>query len=154
MAHSSFTIDTFIQASPDALRRFLAPLDNHTKIHPLIISIQQDGTMTSNDGTILQRYRITDRMKLGPFTIQFTYRVTNRLGPSGEIIYEAFQSPRIHLYNTTFLQPEGDGTRLREDVQIDAPAILLQTVYKGAIQSHQEMFARLKTLFESPGGIQ
>ncbi|MBV9615946.1 MAG: SRPBCC family protein, partial [Ktedonobacteraceae bacterium] len=44
--------------------------------------------------------------------------------------------------------PELDGTRLKENVQIDAPALLMRTVYKGAIQSHQEMFANLKILFE------
>jgi hypothetical protein len=152
MAHLSFTLDTFIQASPATMRQFLVTLDNHPKIHPLIISVRHDGLTTTADGTELARYRITDCMKLGPFNIQFTYRVTNRIGQAGEIIYEAFQSPRIHLYNTTFLQPEGSGTRLKEDVQIDAPSILMPTVYKGAIQSHQEMFARLKALFESPGG--
>ena len=149
MAHSSFTLDTFIQAPPEALRIFLASLDNHPKIHPLIISVQHASPIMSADGTeLLQCYRITDRMKIGPFTIHFTYRVTNRVGQTGEIIYEAFQSPRIHLYNTTFLLPERNGTRLKEDVQIDAPSILMKTVYKGAIQSHQEMFARLKTLFD------
>ncbi len=148
MAHSSFTLDTFINVPTETLRGFLATLDNHPKIHPLIISVQPDSPVTTAEGVLLKRYRITDRMKLGPFKIQFTYRVINRVGSAGEIIYEAFQSPSIHLYNTTFLQPEGNGTRLKEDVQIDAPALLMKTVYKGAIQSHQEMFARLKTLFE------
>ena len=149
MAHSSFTLDTFIQTPPEALRSFLASLDNHPKIHPLIISVQHADPIMSADGTELQCYRITDRMKLGPFTLHFTYRVTNRVGQAGEIIYEAFQSPHIHLYNTTFLLPESNGTRLKEDVQIDAPVILMKTVYKGALQSHREMFARLKALFDS-----
>ena len=154
MAHSSFTLDTFINAPPETLRDFLATLDNHPKIHPLIIAVQHDSSTTTPDGTPVQYHRITDRMKSGPFTIQFTYRVTNRVGPEGEIIYEAFQCPGIHLYNTTVLHPELSGTRLKENVQIDAPALLMRTVYKGAIQSHQEMFANLKILFEQQGEIQ
>lgn len=148
MAHSSFTQEIFINAPLEVIRSFLVTLDNHPKIHPLIVAIQHDSTTTTVDGAQMEFYRITDRMQLGSFSIKFTYRVTSRVGQAGELIYEAFQFPSIYLHNTTIFQPEGTGTRLREDVAIDAPRLLLGTVYKGAIQSHQEMFAHLKGLFE------
>jgi ligand-binding SRPBCC domain-containing protein len=154
MIQRSFEIDTFINASPEAVRNFLAKLENHQKIHPLIIAVKHDNTTTASDGVPIQHYHITDRMKLGPSTLQFTYRVTNRVNPAAvtELVFEAFQFPRIHLSNTMSFHLEGDGTRLRERVIINAPRILLGTVYKQALQSHRESFAKLATLFGSTKG--
>jgi len=148
MAHSVFEVDTFIEVPPTTVRDFLSSLNNHMQIHPLIIQIQQMETTDRPDGLKVDHYRIRDRMKLGPFTIQFTYRVEMSIKPTGEIVSDAYQSPGIHLQNTTWCMTEGNGTRLRELVEIYAPGLLIQTVHQNGLEAHKKMFAKLKKVLE------
>lgn len=148
MAHATFELDTFIEVSPAVVRDFLTTLHNQIKIHPLIVKIQQENSTTRQDGVSVDHYRIRDRMKLGPFTIQFTYRVEMSITATGEIISDAYQAPRIHLHNTTWCLAERNGTRLRERVEIKAPGLLIQTVYQQGKQAHEKSFENLKRLLE------
>jgi len=152
MAHTTFEQDIFVNASPETARAFLAAMKNHPKIHPLIVAIEALDPMTAPDGTPVQRYHIRDRMRLGPFTIAFTYLATLRTGTLGELIFEAFQFPRIRLFNTTCCLPEERGTRVKEEVKIEAPRLLMGTVLRQARQSHQEMLANLKQQLEEAQG--
>ena len=106
-------------------------------------------TTARPDGVKIDHYLISDRMKLGPFTTQFTYRVEMSNRPTGEIISDAYQKPGIHLHNTTLCLSEGNGTRVRERVEISAPGLLIQTVHKEGLAAHQQMFATLKEVLES-----
>jgi hypothetical protein len=148
MAHSVFEVDTFIEVPPIRVRSFLSTLDNQMQIHPLITQIQQTEITDRPDGLKVNHYRIRDRMKLGPFTIRFTYRVEMIVKPTGEIVSDAYQSPGIHLQNTTWCMAEGSGTRLRELVEIYAPGLLIQTVHQNGLAAHKKMFANLKKILE------
>ncbi|GCF09803.1 SRPBCC family protein [Dictyobacter arantiisoli] len=148
MSQTAFEQDIFIHAAPEKVHAFLSALDNHTQIHPLIVAIRHTQTSAASDGTPINHYVIRDRMKQGPFMMTFSYRVEMSITPQGMIVYDAHQFPAIYLHNTTMCVPEDNGTRLKERVEITAPRLMVNTVYSQALASHQEMFAKLKTILE------
>lgn len=150
MAQRYFEQDIFVEAAPETARVFLASLQNHAKIHPLIIAVQSLGESKTPDGLVVGHYNIRDRMRLGPFTLRFTYRVNQWLDAEGNWHSEAFQFPRITLRNTTRFLPEGSGTRLKEEVRIDAPRLLSSFVFQQARESHRQMLLNLKKQLEAP----
>ena len=87
-------------------------------------------------------------MKLGSFPIAFTYRVDMTVTTDGKILSNAYQSPGIHLSNTTWCEPAGNGTRLREHLEITAPLLLMKVTSHGAASSHKAMFEKFKQLAE------
>ena len=148
MPQTSFEQDIFISTSPEKVKNFLTTLSNHRQIHPLIVNIQHTATTTATDGSEVNHYKIRDRMKQGPLMFSFTYDVEMSINAQGEIVFDAHQSPGIHLHNITRCHPEGAGTRVIERVEITAPSLLIKTVYKQGLASHQEMFVNLKKLLE------
>jgi hypothetical protein len=148
MAQSSFEQDIFIQTSPITVKTFLSTLDNHTQIHPLIVDIRHTHTSTAPDGTTINHYVIRDRMKQGPFMMTISYRVEMSINVEGTIVFDAHQFPGVYLHNTTQCVSEGNGTRVKERVEITSPGLLAKTVYTQALASHKEMFSALKKLLE------
>ncbi|GHO46839.1 SRPBCC family protein [Ktedonospora formicarum] len=148
MAHASFDLETFIGVPPEKVTSFLSTLSNHTQIHPLIVKITHMKSTVAADGSHVNHYKITDRMKQGPFMTTFTYSVEMSINAKGQIVYDAHQSPGIFLHNVTTCIPEGNGTLVKERVEITAPGLLVKTVYKQGYASHQEMFTKLKALLE------
>ncbi|HLL53479.1 MAG TPA: hypothetical protein VK447_08040, partial [Myxococcaceae bacterium] len=127
-------------------------LDQHPALHPLVVAVRE---VRSAPGDVpgSRRYRITDRMKLGPFAVRFNYAAVVSLDvASGTVSSEAFQFPAIHLRNTTRCRPEGTGTRLEEHVEIDAPGPLLRFVREQARRAHEHMLYALKELLEREEG--
>src|SRR5579875_1780302 len=57
----------------------------------------------------------------------------------GKLVSHAYQSPGIHLFNTTWCEPTANGTLIREHIDITAPCLLMKTTYKGAATAHKEM---------------
>jgi len=149
MTQASFEQDVFIEVPPETVRAFLAALTNHSKIHPLIIAIEVLGTSSSPEGIEVGHYKIRDRMRLGPFTMTFTYRTNQWLDVQGNWVSEAYQFPRIMLRNTTHFLPEGSGTRLKEEIRIDTPRLLARFVYRQAFDSHRQMLHNLKKQLEA-----
>ncbi len=152
MAHAAFEQAIFIDAPPDRAQDFLASMQNHPQIHPLIVAIIPLPPTIDPDGLTVQHYHIRDRMRLGPLTIAFTYHTTTRLVGPGELKLEAFQFPRVRLFNTTRFLAEGAGTRVSEEVHIEAPRLLMGIVLRQARQSHQQMLANLKQQLEAASG--
>jgi|SRR5579883_660975 hypothetical protein len=149
MAQTTFDQDIFIAAPLERVRTHLTALMTRIEeIHPLVIATQHVKTTTAPDGSAIEHYRVRDRMKLGPFSITFTYRVEMSASPEGRLVSHAYQSPGIHLYNTTWCEPEGNGTRVREHIEITAPRLLMNITYNGAATAHQELFAKLKARLE------
>ncbi len=149
MAHTTFEQDIFIAAPPEIVRAQLAKLMTDVKeMHPFVIATQHVKTTTAPDGTPVQHYLVRDRMKLGLWTIAFTYRVDMTISADGKLTSNAYQSPGIHLYNITWCELEGQGTRIREYIEITAPRLLMKLTYKGAATAHKELFANLKERIE------
>lgn len=149
MAHTTFTQDIFIAAPYAVVRERLARLmTDVTEVHPFVMWTRHVKSEHAADGAQTDYYLVHDRMKLGPFPIQFTYKVDMTVTATGQLVSNAYQSPGIHLHNTTWCEPEDNGTRVREHIEITAPALLMKTTYKGAADSHIEMFEKLRTSIE------
>jgi protein involved in ribonucleotide reduction len=145
MKKPTFTTEIFIKSAPERVIKFLADLSEHDKIHPLIVSVEEIDVHQEQ----FRRYRITDRVPMGPFTIKAVYEADIWQTDEGNLRSIARQSPGIVLHNTTSAVPQADGTLLREDVTVKAPFLLLNFTYRQAKESHQKMFERVKAVLEA-----
>ena len=139
-----FTNEILIDVPPKRVLEFLADLSGHDKIHPLIVSVEE--IEMPNDE--FRRYRITDRVPMGPFKMKAVYEADIWYTAEGDLQSVARQSPGIILHNTTSAIQQGDSTLLREEVRVEAPALLLNFVTKQAEEAHKKMFGRVKEFLE------
>ncbi len=151
MAQGTFENTVLIQAEPERAARILSALDHHTALHPFIVAVREVAS-APGDAPGSRRYRITDRMKVGPVALRFTYSAVLSFDPeTGTISSEAFQFPAIHLKNTTRCRAEGTGTRVEEQVVVNAPRPLLGYVLEQARSAHRQMLQALKAMLERGG---
>jgi hypothetical protein len=149
MAHTTFDREMFIAASPAVVQEQLAQLmTNISGMQPFVAWSRHVQTTTTADGESVDHYRVREHVKLGRFVLPITVKVDMCVTTTGRLVSNAYQSPGIHLYNHTWCEPEGAGTRVYEHIEITAPRLLLKTTYHGAASAHQEMFARLKERIE------
>lgn len=149
MALTTFDQSILIAAPYEVVQEHLATLmTSVAEMHPFVVWTRHTQTTTAPDGTKVDHYLVRDRMKLGPITIAFTYKVDMNVSTTRQLHSNAYQSPGIHLYNHTWCEPEEDGTRVREHIDITAPRLLMKTTYEGAVTAHKEMFANLKAKIE------
>ncbi|WP_051133266.1 SRPBCC family protein [Nocardia paucivorans] len=148
MSRAAFSLAIHIAAEPEAVREVLTDLDGYPRIHPLVTAVDRLSTTSSADERT-DHYRVHDRMKLGPLTISFAYRVEMSVTPAGDIVSDAYQFPRIRLHNVTTCRPEGNGSLVHEHVDIVAPRPLVATVHRKGLDAHRIMFERLKALLEN-----
>ena len=145
MDKNTFTTEIYIQAAPERVIEFLADLSAHDKIHPLIVSVEEVDVPEEQ----FRRYRITDRVPMGPFKIKAIYEADIWRTDDGNLKSIARQSPGVVLHNTTTVTPQQGGTLLREVVSVKAPALLQRFVFRQAEESHQKMFERVKAYLET-----
>ena len=145
MNKNTFTTEIYIQAAPERVIEFLADLSAHDKIHPLIVSVEEVDVPEEQ----FRRYRITDRVPMGPFKIKAIYEADIWRTDDGNLKSIARQSPGVVLHNTTTVTPQQGGTLLREVVSVKAPALLQRFVFRQAEESHQKMFERVKAYLET-----
>ena len=141
--------EIFVAVTPEVARAFMADLQHHDKIHPLIIDVQRTNTITHPDGTHEDHFKIRDQLRQGPLTYKITYRVTLSINPSGEIVSDAYQFPGVHLHNITSFRADNKGTWIKEHIEINSSRLLIATVYKKAQESHHEMLKNLKRVLET-----
>jgi hypothetical protein len=139
MQRTGFEVSVVVPAPPDRVRDFLADLRESIRIHPLIVRVDRLGERMPGIG----RYRIRDRMRMGPMTIAFSYLVETTRTPEGDIVSDAYQFPRIHLHNVTSCTPVDDGTLVHERVTITAPRLLVATVRREGARAHRTMLDNL-----------
>jgi Polyketide cyclase / dehydrase and lipid transport len=150
MAYREFGQSIYIEASPSVVLAHLASFEHHDSIHPMIVAVRELDPLYTADGTTQRRYAITDRMRLGPLTLRFTYLATIYEDAGGELVSDAYQRPRVHLRNTTRCAASGAGTLVYERVTVEAPRPLVGFVLRQAQTAHRAMLASLKALLESP----
>jgi hypothetical protein len=155
MARASFEQTIVVVAPAEALRAALATLAAHDRLHPLIVSVEALPDGVAPDGSPLRRYRIVDRVRMGPLTLRVVYRADVAVDASGAVVSDAYQSPGVHLHVVSRVTPvapmtqEGGQTRVDETVTVDAPRLLLGYVRAQAEQAHRALFANLKHWLES-----
>ena len=148
VAHAERTLTEEVPAPPDDVRDFYVDLDNIKLVHPLIVSVEATSRSETPDG-YLQSYRVKDRIPLGPFTIQITYRARLHVPVHGDVITEADQSPGVRLRGTVSFEPIDGGTRVTERIRIAAPRPLASMTTREAVKAHIEMLSGIRRHFES-----
>ena len=123
-------------------------LDNIKLVHPLIVSVETLSRSETPDGFV-HSYRVRDRIPLGPFTINITYRARLQVPAAGDVLTEADQSPGVHLRGTVSFEPIAAGTRVTERIRIAAPRLLAPTTTREAVKAHIAMLAGIRRHFET-----
>jgi hypothetical protein len=148
IAQAERTLTEDVPAPPDEVRNFYVDLDNIKLVHPLIVSVESVSRSQTPDG-YLHSYRVVDRIPLGPFTIQITYRARLHVPANGDVMTEADQSPGVRLRGTVSFEPAGGGTRVTERIRITAPRLLAPVTTREAVKAHITMLAGIRSHFES-----
>ncbi|MGZ4562877.1 MAG: SRPBCC family protein [Mycobacterium sp.] len=148
VAHAEHTLTEEVPASPGEVRDFYVDLDNIKLVHPLIVSVETLSRSETPDGSV-HSYRVRDRIPLGPFTINITYRARLQLPAAGDVLTEADQSPGVHLRGTVSFEPIVAGTRVTERIRIAAPRLLATMTTREAVKAHIAMLAGIRRHFET-----
>ena len=138
------TLTEQIPAPPADVRAFYLDLNNIALVHPLVTSVRP--IARSADGN-RRTYRVHDRIPLGPLTIRVSYLTTLHIRPSGEVLTEARQFPRVRLHGVVTFAPAGAGTRLTERIRIEAPRGLAALTTREAVKAHTAMLAGIRRHF-------
>ena len=134
------TVD--IQVGRARLHDFLCDLQNYRTLHPLIESIEE--IARSEEMPDARRYRVVDRIPVGPFRLRTVYTAALEAVTENEIHGYAWQVPRIRVNTVYELEEIALGTRLSERVSIEAPRFLHRFVVREARRSHQETLTEIK----------
>lgn len=145
MARASFELEIEIPAPRARLHAFLCDLRNHLELHPLIVGI--DEIAPSDEWPSARRYRIVDRVPIGPLRMRAEYVAAVEGVSENEIRAEAWQSPGVHLTTRYTLEDRGERTHLVERVRIDAPFVLRGFVKRQAEQAHRETLEKMRAHF-------
>jgi hypothetical protein len=150
-AHSEHALSEDVPAPPEAVRDFYVDLDNIKLVHPLIVSVESVERSQTPDG-YQHSYRVVDRIPLGPFTMQITYRARLNVRRDGDVLTEADQSPGVRLRGTVSFEAIREpvaGTRVTERIRISAPRLLAPITRREGVKAHIEMLAGIRRHFES-----
>ena len=148
MPANDFVHEIEIRVPQERLHAFLCDLHNYVPLHPLIESIEEISPTDEMPGA--RRYRVVDRIPLGPFRLRTVYVAALESVTASEVRGHAWQSPGVRLLTIYALEETESGTRLVERVSIQAPRILRRFVVSRARQSHEETLAKMKALLEAP----
>lgn len=144
MTRGSFENEIWINAPRVNVMELLSSFSQHTRLHPLIVRVAELPAAPP----VLKRYQITDQLALGPFKFQINYRADIFKITLEEVYTEAFQSPGVQVINHSFLTPVEQGTQVREEVTIVAPALLFGYTFQQAQAAHKTLLAQLKEVLE------
>ena len=148
MAEARFEQAIAIRAAPEAVHAFLLDLHHHRDLHPLIERIDDLPANPERPGA--RRYRVTDRLPLGPFRLRTAYVAEIEDVSPAEIRGAAWQSPGVEVRTRYRIEPGADGgTLLREECVLSAPRLLLGYAARQAEAAHRATFAKLADLLGS-----
>lgn len=147
-AHAEHTLTEEVPAPPDQVRDYYVDLDNIRLEHPLIVSVELLDREETPEGYRLS-YQVVDRIPLGPFTMQITYRARLHVPVAGDVHTEADQSPGVRLRGTVSFEPIEGGTRLTERIRIAAPRPLAGYAVREAVKAHTKMLYGIRRHFEN-----
>jgi hypothetical protein len=141
MARASYTLRV-AAAEP---QRVLATLADFTQLtyHPLVVGAQPI-TPPRDETSDGQWYRVTDRIRFGPFTYRFTYQALSQLQAPDRLHTEAIQSPGVRLRMDYIASEEvGAGGWVEETCVITAPRLLLGYAKRQARAAHLALLTGL-----------
>lgn len=140
------TLSEEVAAPPETVRAFYTDLANLGSVHPLVVAVRRTGRTPMPDG-FRQRYRVTDRIPLGPFTLRTTYQAQVTVPVTGDVTAVARQFPRVRVHTVVTFAPSAAGTRITERIRIEAPRPLAGVTVRKAVAAHREMLAGIRRHF-------
>ena len=135
-----------IAAPPETVLAFLADLEHHRDLHPLIESIAE--VDPPGDRPDARAHDIVDLVPIGPFRVRTTYRAVVERNGTDRVVAEAWQRPRVHLRTTYTATATAGGTHLSEHVRITAPFGLRRFVVRQARNAHAATMRALPGVME------
>ncbi len=147
MAPARFEHEIEIAVPRAALHAFLCDLENYVPLHPLIESIRE--LPADPERPRARRYRVVDRIPVGPIRMRTAYTAALEPISDHEVHGEAWQSPGIHLLTVYALHVVPGGTRLVEQVRVDAPRWMRHFVERQARSSHRVTLEKMKAHLEA-----
>ena len=153
LAPPDFELERVIGVPLGALHDFLCDLHRYVPLHPFIESIQDLPPRDDLPGA--RRYRVIDRIPVGPFRLKTVYTAALEPASEREVRGHAWQSPGIRLLTVYSLDPVDGGTRLVERCRVRAHRWLRPFVVAQARKAHAKTLDELKSLLEadSIGGV-
>ena len=155
MAKRVFEHTVALHAPPDAviyaLSHYEFYLEHH--IHRNLARVRFLGERRGADGVARRMYRNSERVRFGPLPLlvsntAMSYRDGNT------VVGEAFQWPGIHVMTrSTCIGGEDGATRVDETLTVQAPAMLMATVFAQARLAHEQKFARLEAALAAPASV-
>jgi hypothetical protein len=146
MADPDFVLELDLDVAPSVLRAFLCDLHNYVPLHPLIESIEE--MAPSDKMPRAKRYRVVDRIPVGPFKLRTVYTAALDPVAEDEVHGYAWQFPAIQLQTIYAFTATSFGTHLVESVRVRAPRLLRRFVVKEASRAHAETLSKMKGLLE------
>jgi len=144
----SFTLEVEVRAPRARLHALLCNLESLRPLHPLIESVEAIEPLPELPRA--RRWRVTDRVPVGPVRVRTTYVAAIEPVSDGEIRGHAWQPPGVRLTTVYTLTeaPGGTRTRLQERCRVEAPFGLAGFVLRRARHAHAAMLERLKDWIE------
>ncbi len=140
------TLSERIPAPPAQVRTFYLDPHNLILVHPLMVSVRKLRDRRVGDGHT-DRYRIRDRIPLGPITLPISYRADMRVSAQGEVTAVARQFPGVRLHSRVSFEPADDGTTVVELLRIRAPIPLAPLTVREAVDAHTQMLTAMRRHF-------
>jgi len=147
VAEAKFEQSIDIAVPPKVVHSFLGNLHHYRSLHPFIERVED--LAPTREHPDAHRYRVTDRLRFGPFRYRFAYVAELEASSSTEVRGTAWQEPGIEVHTRYRVAPVDRGTRLHEDASIRAPRLLLRFVRRQAEAAHRETLAKLKERLEA-----
>ena len=145
MATRTFAHSCLMHAAPERILSALARYEfflEH-RIHPNVVGVRFLGERAGN-GVTQRIYRNSERVRLGPIPLTVSHTATNYRDAGGALVGEAFQFPGIHVTVRTRCTPQTSGaTLVEETLLVEAPRMLMGTVFAQAKRAHEEKLAKL-----------
>ncbi len=145
MKQGTFEKQIFIQSDVKTVVGVVANYNQHHKIHPLIVKVEQAQDAPAG----VQRFFITDQLQWGPFKFKIKYRADIISVTQDTVHTEAFQSPGTYVTNITKVTPAQSGVTLHETITLKAPDLLFGYAFQQAQTAHEEMLKRIKRFIEA-----
>ena len=145
MKQGTFEKQIFIQSDVKTVVGVVANYNQHHKIHPLIVKVEQAQDAPAG----VQRFFITDQLQWGPFKFKIKYRADIISVTQDTVHTEAFQSPGTYVTNITKVTPAQTGVTLHETITLKTPNLLFGYAFQQAQTAHEEMLKRIKRFIEA-----
>ena len=130
-----------LHKSPDFIFDYLTDMDKFASIHPVITRIEKTGQ---------DQYKVYETLRLGFLPFSFTYPATvhfNRQGYRVLITATVFGMTKVEM--SFVLKPEGDVTRVEENIHFSSPLPVKSSMRNVFRKQHTLFFDTLNSLSSS-----